>query len=155
LEFQRINRSDPERLFIIGKAGEATTAGRWYAWDLVTAQDGLTIKKAVGFNRNKIAGVATQTVASGEYVPVQVWGYNSSARCKGGDGSATSKLTPGVPMHFNTSGYCALKFARTSGAVKADYGKKACGFAIAPTNTAAMLTQESTSGAYKVFITCL
>lgn len=155
MEFQRVNRSDPERIYVIAKAGEALTAGRWYAWDMVTAQDGVTVKKAVGFNRNNIAGVAVLTVASGDYSPMQVWGYHGSARCAGGDGSATSKLSAGVPMHFNTSGYAARKAARTSAGAKNDYGKFCCGIAIAPTNTAAINTQESTSGAFKVFIRCL
>lgn len=155
MEFQRVNRSDPERIFVVAKAGLATTAGRWYAWDMVTAGDGVTIAKPAGFNLNNIAGVAMLSVASGEYLPMQVWGYNANARGLGGDGSATSKLSAGVPVHFPASGFAARKFARTSGAVKADYGKFPCGIAIAPTNTAAMATQESTSGAYKMFIKCI
>jgi len=43
----------------------------------------------------------------------------------------------------------------TSAGAKNDYGKFCCGIAIAPTNTAALNTQETTSGAFKVFIKCL
>lgn len=155
MEFQRVNRSDPERIFVVAKAGIAIVTGRWYAWDMITAADGLTVLKPVGFNRNNIAGVAIESVASGEYTPLQVWGYNANARCLGGDGSATSKCSAGVPLHFNTSGHCARKLARTSAAAKSDAGKNICGYVIAAANTAAITTQESTSGAYKVFIKCI
>ncbi len=156
MEFQRVNRSDPERIYMVAKAGLAHVVGRWYAWDNVTAQDGVSTAKPKGFNRNCIAGVAVQAVASGEYGLLQIWGFNTNCKGQGGDGSATSKLTAGSPCVFATSGHAIQRCSRLSAVPKADYGKTGiCAVAIKPTNTAALNTQESTSGQFTMFIRCL
>lgn len=158
MEIQRVNRDDPERIFMTFKNSYSTasfTVGQWAAYDLVTDADGVSVTKPAGFNRAGIAGVATGTIAHGSYGLFQVWGYRADARCLGGSDYEASKLSAGQPMHFNTSGFAARAVAHNSAAAKAFYGKKSCGWAIAPANTAAIATQAGTSGQYKVMITCL
>lgn len=158
MEIQRLNRTDPERIFMTFKNSYSTaslTPGQWAAHDVTTDQDGVGITKPAARNRAHIAGVVNHTIAHNGYGLVQVWGFRADARCLGGTGDGTSKLSAGTPMHFNTSGFAARAFAATTGAVKADYGHKVCGFAMVAANTAAIATQAGTSGEYKVMITCL
>ena len=157
MEIQRVNRSDPEQIFMTFKNSYSTatmTVGQWCAYDLVTDQDGVGVTKPAGFNRAAIAGVVTKNIAHNGFGLVQVWGHRTDARCLGGSGYETSKLSAGQPMHFNTSGFAARARAHNSAAVKAFYGAPV-GFAVAPTNTAAIATQFATSGQYTVLIRCL
>lgn len=158
MEFQRINKSDPERIFMSFYNSYSTasfTSGQWAAHDLVTDGDGVSVTKPGGANRNMLAGCANGTIASAAYGLFQVWGYRADARCKGGSGLGTSKISAATPLVMKTSGFAAQARANISADVKADYGARACAFAVGPANTAAIATQAATSGAYKVMITCL
>jgi hypothetical protein len=156
MEIQRINRDDPERIFMSFKNSYSTasiTPGQWVAHDVVTDQDGVGVTKPGGQARSTIAGVANHTIAHNGFGLVQVWGYRADARCVGGTGSATSKLSVGTPMYFRTSGFAAHGLG--SGISETFNTRKVCGFSIVPANTAAIVTQAGTSGAYKVMINCL
>ena len=149
---------NPERIYMTFQNSYSTasaTVGQWFGMDFVTDQSGLAVTKLAGFNRAMPAGVATATIAPGGFGVFQVWGYRTDARCLGGSGLGTSKLSAGTPLHFATSGFAAQAFAATTDAVKADYGHKVAGFVYAPTNTAAIATQAGTSGQYTIQITCL
>lgn len=158
MEFQRLRREDPERIFIVVKNSYSTASfsnGQWAAWDIVTDKDGVAVTKAGGACRASIAGVMVETVAHQDYGLCQVWGYKADARCLGGSGSITSKITAGSPLVFRTSAFAARNRPRSSGALKSKHGARIIGVAIGPLNTAAIDTQFATSGAYQVLVRCL
>ena len=154
----RLNATGPERVFISVKNTYQTatlTPGQWVAYDIATDKDGVSVTKPVGASRVAIAGVMIDSVAHTLNGLCQIWGYTDNARCLGGSGSLTSKITAGQPLKFATSGFGAQAFARNSAALKSGHGKFACGIGIEPTNTAAIDTQAGTSGAYKVLVRCM
>ena len=133
----------------------AMSNGQWVGWDIVTDQDGYSITKISGAIRGAVAGCVVQPIAIGEYGLLQVWGYKRDARCTGGSGSVTSKLTVGRPMYISTSAFSVRAMERTSVPLKTDYGKFPVGVCIAPLNTAGKTTSAATSVQYKVLIRCL
>lgn len=156
--FQRLNESDPERIFISVKNSYSTatlTAGQWAAYDLVTDQDGVAVTKPTVGNRSMVAGVVVEPIAHNNHGKVQVWGWRTDAQCLGGSGSLTSKVTVGAPLKFAASGFAAQAFARNSAQLKSAHGKRPVGIFVVPTNTAALATQAGTAGQGTVFITCL
>ena len=156
--FQRLNESDPERIFVSVKNSYSTatlTAGQWAAYDLVTDQDGVGVTKPVGASRSFVAGVCIESIAHNAFGKVQVWGFRDDAQCLGGSGSLTSKLTAGQAMKFAVSGFAAQAYARTAAQVNSAHGRRPVGICMAPTNTAALATQAGTAGQYTVMITCL
>lgn len=158
MEFQRTNRSDPERIFVIVRNSYSTatlTNGQWAGWDIVTDKDGVNVTKISGAIRAAPAGCAVESIPSGNFGLIQVWGYKSDARCLGGSGSITSKITQGAPLKFPTSAFAARAFARNSAQLKSIHGKFPCAVAIEPLNTAAIATQFATSGQYEVIVRCL
>ena len=159
MEFQRLNRTDPERIFVVVQNSYSTASfsdGQWAAWDLVTDKDGVAITKPNGQLRAAVAGVVVETIAHGNYGLMQVWGYKSNARCLGGTGLGTSKISNATPLAMVTSGFAAQAIAQTSNTiVGTDYARFPCGLGIEPLNTAAIATQAGTSGAYEVFVKCL
>lgn len=159
MEFARVNRSDPERIFVVVRNSYSTATlnnGHWCGWDIVTDKDGYNVTKVSGAIRGAVAGVAVQSIAPGDYGLIQVWGFKRDAKCTGGSGSVTSKLTIGRPMYFLTSGLAAARaMERTSTPLKTDYGKFPVAICIEPLNTAAKSTSAATSAFYKILIRCL
>ena len=159
MEIQRVNQTDPERVFMSFKNSYSTasfTAGQWGAHDVSVDQDGVSVTKPAGRDRAMIAGVANHTIAHGSYGLFQVWGYRADARCLGGTGLGTSKLSEGTAMHFLTSGFAAQAMALTSATIVDSFtARRVCGINMTAANTAAIFTQAGTSGQYKVMITCL
>ncbi len=161
MEYQRSNRSDPERFFMVVRNSYSTAAmsnGQWVGWDIVTDQDGYSITKISGAIRNSVAGCVAQPIAIGDYGLIQVWGYKRDARCTGGSGSLTSKLTIGAPMYFATSGFSPRALQRTIATTVLKTLTGFCnpiGICIAPLNTAGKSTSAATSAQYKVLVRCL
>ena len=158
MEFQRVNRSDPERIFMVVRNSYSTAAftnGQWCGWDIATDQDGVNITKITATVRCAPAGCVVQNIPVGDYGLIQIWGYKADARCLGGCGSVTSKLTVGRPMYFDTSRFCPRAMERTSVPLKLDHGKFPAGICIAPKNTAGKTTSFATSAQYKVLVRCL
>ena len=86
--FQRINRTDPEKVFIVVKNSYSTaslTNGQPVSWDWATDADGVGVTKPTaiatcgGFG---FAGVAAETIAAGAYGLIQVYGYHSAVRVR-------------------------------------------------------------------------
>ena len=96
---QRINRSDPEKIFIVVKNTYSTaslTNGQAVIWDYATDADGVGVTKPTDtfavkalHNGTAFAGIAAQTIASGAYGLIQVYGYHSAVRVR--------SWTAGVP----------------------------------------------------------
>jgi hypothetical protein len=142
--FQRINRSDPDKVFVIGKNGYTTAAltnGQGVMWGL-TAADGVTVTRPTARATN--AGVAAAGVVSaasiavGGYGLVQVYGYHSAVRTRTVTGG-TPAIAAGRPLVLPVAGsvFC-LESVATGSAVILTYPM---GFALAansPFTTAAI-----------------
>ena len=158
MEFQRVNRTDPERIFVVVRNSWSTAAltnGQWCSWDIITDKDGVGVTKPIGINRATVAGCAVETINSGDYGLIQVWGYKSDCLGKGGSGLNTSKLTEGCAVQFATSAFAPQLFPALDTAVlKSTRGLFPCAICIEPLNTASEDT-TFTSASYEMLIRCL
>lgn len=87
----RINRSNPEKVFVVAKNSYATASlsdGQAVVWDFATDADGVGVTKPTdgtgraGHYGTAFAGIASETIAAGEYGLIQVYGYHSSTRVR-------------------------------------------------------------------------
>jgi hypothetical protein len=152
---QRVNRTDPERIFVVVKNSYSTAAlaaNQWVSWDNLTDEDGISVTKPNGELRYSVAGVAVEAIAAGDYGLIQVWGYRNGARCSGGSGLVTSKVSEGTVLVCKTSGF-AVQACHSTITVK-PYHLFPVGNAMTPSNTAAKAT-SATTWVGKVFVKCL
>jgi hypothetical protein len=93
--FSRINRSNPEKIFIVAKNSYATaslTNGQAVMWDYATDADGVGVTlTATGTGRaghygTAFAGIAAETIAANAYGLLQVYGYHSAVRVRNNTG---------------------------------------------------------------------
>lgn len=90
MQFQHINRSDPEKVFIVAYNSTSTayTVGQAVIWDYATDADGVgTTVPTDGTGRaghygTAFAGIATGTIAASDYGLLQVYGYHSAVRVR-------------------------------------------------------------------------
>ena len=84
---QRVNRTNPEKVFLVAKNSYDTaslTNGQAVIWDYATDADGVGVTKPTdqtaraGSLGTAFAGIAAETIASGDYGLLQVYGYHSS-----------------------------------------------------------------------------
>jgi len=115
-------------------------------------RDGLAVTKPSGELRQAVAGVVVETIANGDYGLIQVWGYRNGARCSGGSGLVTSKVSSGTVLVCKTAGF-AVAAAHSTITVK-PYHLFPVGHGIVPANTAAKAT-SATTWVGKVFVKCL
>ena len=86
--FQRINRTDPEKIFIIVKNSWSTAAladGYCVQWDFTTDKDGVGVTQPTTMSAslgNAVAGIAAEAIAVGEYGLVQVYGYHAAVHAR-------------------------------------------------------------------------
>lgn len=89
--FQRINRTDPEKIFIVVKNSYSTAAlsnGQAVVWDYATDADGVGVTKPTdgtgraGHYGSAFAGIAAEAIAAGSYGLLQVYGYHSAVRVR-------------------------------------------------------------------------
>lgn len=86
--FQRINRTDPEKVFVVAKNSWSTaslTNGQAVRWDYTTDKDGVGVTKPTAnavSHGVSIAGIAAETIAHGSYGLIQVYGYHSAVRVR-------------------------------------------------------------------------
>lgn len=79
--FQRVNRSDPERMFVVMLSNETCAADDNVQLELASASvDGLKIRLPDTANEYAFIGVADAAITSGNYGLVQVYGYRSTSR---------------------------------------------------------------------------
>ena len=100
MELQRLNRSDPEKIFMVFKnsyASASLTNGQATIIDYATDADGVGITKPTAtfavkalHNGAAFAGIVAETIAAGSYGLVQVYGYHSAVRVR--------SWTGGVPV---------------------------------------------------------
>lgn len=158
MEFQRVNRGDPERIFIIVRNTYSTAsivANQWVAWDLVTDKDGVSVTKILLDLRHAVAGVMAETVANTAFGAMQIFGYRSGARCSGGSGLNTSKVSEGTYLYCKTSGFAVHGLHTLASTVTIKpWQLDKVGVALSPTNTAAKAT-SATTWVGNVFVKCL
>lgn len=155
--FAQVNNAAPEAIFIIVTNSYSTSAfadGDWCGWDIVTDKTGATVTKATGAIRAAVAGCNVGALASGAIGKIQVWGYKSNAKCKGGSGSVTSKLSAGFALYMATGDLAIQARPRTLTAMKLPYAEKRAGVFIEPLNTAAKATSATTFRG-EVMIQCI
>lgn len=122
--FQRINRTDPEKLFLVVYNSYSTaslTNGQAVIWDFATDADGVgvTMPSARATNAGVAgAGVAAETIASGAYGLMQTYGYHSAVRTRSATGGSPA-IAAGRPLALNAAGsvFCLESMSTASTAV--------------------------------------
>jgi hypothetical protein len=156
--FARINRSNPEKIFVVAKNSYSTAAlsnGQAVIWDWTTDMDGVgvtrataTVNEAAGTD---IAGIAVEAIAAGDYGLLQVYGYHSAVRVR------TLTSTGHV---YHESRHPVAKGSRLAGGLTAGFTLEG----VTPAETAqvidgcgvALAAQASfTTKAVAVFLKCL
>lgn len=80
--FQRVNQSDPERVFIIAKNTEGSTLAvdTVCAWETASASiDGVAIRQPDSSHAGSIVGIVDAAITDGNFGLVQVYGYRSTS----------------------------------------------------------------------------
>jgi len=158
LVLQRVNQTDPERIFVVMKNSYSTaslSANQWVAHDVLTDEDGVGVTKISGVLRHSVAGVAVETIAAGAYGLIQVWGYRTGVRSSGGSDLAVSKISEGTFLYVKTSGFACHGLHTIASTVTIPAWRlDKVGVAMSPANTAAKAT-SATTWVGKAFIKCL
>jgi hypothetical protein len=123
--WQRVNRSDPEKMFVVVKNSWSTatvTNGQPVMWDYITDQDGVGVTRGVagpakhgGF---AMAGVMAESVAAGSYGLCQVYGYHSAGIAQAITGGGTTVAT-GTPLGLQTATFVLTPIAVSMGSASA------------------------------------
>ncbi len=157
--FQRVNRTNPEKIFIVAKNSYVTaslTNGQAVIWDWTDDGDGVGVTLATATENvsqgTDVAGIATETIASGDDGLLQVYGYHSAVRVRTMTTATThiyiesrlavAKGTPlvgGISTVFCLEGVTSAETAQVL---------QPCGFALAA-------QAETTTAAIAVFLKCL
>jgi len=85
--YNRINDGSPERVFIVVYNSWATaslTNGQCVRWDYTTDCDGVGVTRCTDTASGGLgaAGVVAETIASGAYGLLQIYGYHSAVRVR-------------------------------------------------------------------------
>jgi len=118
--FNRINDGSPERVFIVVYNSWATaslTNGQCVRWDYTDDVDGVGVTRATstvsgGF---AAAGVVAETIASGAYGLLQIYGYHSAVRVRTMTASGHAfhenrePVAAGIPLAYDITAdvFCA------------------------------------------------
>ena len=79
--FQRLNRTDPERIFMVMRSNEACAADDCLILETNSDSiDGVRVRLPDTGLLHAFVGVADAAIASGSYGLVQVYGYRSTSR---------------------------------------------------------------------------
>lgn len=152
LLFQRINRSSPEKIFVVvynSYSTAAITVGQSVIWDFATDADGVGVTRPTARATNAgmaMAGVVAEaTIAAGGYGLLQVYGYNSAVRMRTVTGG-TPAIVAGRPLIINVAGsvFC-LESVSTASTVALTFP---CGFSLGATS-------GFTTAAKAAFLKCL
>ena len=90
----RINRTDPEKVFIVvmNSQADAMTNGQAVQWDFAADADGVGVTKPTagtgraGHYGTAFAGIAAETIAASDFGLLQVYGFHSAVRVRTGTG---------------------------------------------------------------------
>lgn len=78
--FQRINRTDAERVFSICQNVSAATvsAGAVVVWDISASIDGVRVSQPATATLSLIVGAAAEAIVDSAYGKIQLYGYHSA-----------------------------------------------------------------------------
>lgn len=146
--FQRVNRTDAEKVFVVvyNASGGAFTTGQVLQWDVGASADGIRVTTPATAGLSAFAGLASAGIANAAYGLAQVYGYTASASLKP---DITTALVAGsilLPVDASAD----LSGAATGGWDASD-GKT--GFMIALQTNTTMTTPVAS--AHKVFVRAL
>lgn len=146
--FQRINRTDAEKVFVVvyNASGGNFTVGQTMVWDCGVSADGIRVTTPAAATLSAFAGLAQAAIANGAYGLAQVYGYSSTASVKP---DVTTALAAGKIL-IPKDGSADLSCDGAAGIASAD-GKT--GFIIAMQTNTTMTTPAAS--AHKVFIRAL
>ena len=119
-----MRRTDAERLFIVVYNTYTTatlTNGQGVIWDFATDKDGLGVTRPTARATNAGmagAGIIAESIASGGYGLMQVYGYHSAVRMRTVTGG-TPAIVGGRPLVINVAGsvFCLESVSTASTAV--------------------------------------
>jgi len=146
--FQRINRTDPEKVFIIVKAQEALSVGRPVCLHFTGTDDGLlgALCNAAA-DCTAVIGIANTNIAADEYGLVQVYGFRSDGKVSCGTTAAAGGN--GAILSPNTGSTAGLLYMSASvGAATAVQPT----FLLAASASAATTASTDASGSVGIFI---
>ena len=79
---KRLNRTDPERIFVAVLCNEANSADDAVALETASASiDGIKVRQPDTGLLYTFVGLSDASLASGSYGLVQIYGYRSTSRC--------------------------------------------------------------------------
>lgn len=115
--YSRINRSDPDKVFMVVKNSYSTAAlsnGQAVIWDFLTDADGVGVTKPTAIATNAgfaFAGIVTEDIAIGGYGLIQIYGYHSGIRAHSIT-AGTPAIAKGRPLCLNAAGgeFCMESF---------------------------------------------
>lgn len=120
--FQRVNRSNPEKVFVVAYNSYSTAAitnGQFVNWDFITDSDGVGVTMPLARATNAGVGaagvVASASIAAGDYGLIQVYGYHSAVRVRSVTGGIPA-IAKGRPLVANVAGsvFCLESVATSS-----------------------------------------
>lgn len=90
--FQRVNRSDAEKIFIVALnvSGSTMTAGYACVFDVGASTDGVRVTKAQAATLQAFAGLVDSDIANSAYGLVQIYGYRASGYLYSSTGSSAA-----------------------------------------------------------------
>lgn len=142
MKFQRINRADPEKVFVVVKNAYSTaalTSGQVVQWAYNATDDGLAVSRPTSTKRDLVAGVVEGTVAIGGYGEIQCYGHNANCLVSGG-----TDVAVGDKLVTKTGVFNLIKANTTNSAVPSILGI-----------VAGQAFTTSTAAAKKVFLKCM
>lgn len=157
--FMRVNRTNPEKIFVVAKNSYSTaslTNGQVVIWDWTTDVDGIGATLATATDLvaagQDVAGIASETITSGNYGLLQVYGYHSAVRVRTMTADTAHQYTEsaapvakGTPLVGGVSAAFCLEGITPAASAQ---HLRPCGFAFAA-------NALFTTAAIAVFLKCL
>ena len=81
--FQRLNRSDPEKVFMVARNSEGATqnADDVCSWETASASiDGTRVRQPDTSTAGNVVGIVDAAITDGSYGLVQIYGYRTTSR---------------------------------------------------------------------------
>ena len=139
--FQRVNRSNPEKIFVVAKNSYSTaslTNGQAVIWDYATDADGVGVTKPTdgtgraGHYGTAFAGIAAETITAGSYGLLQVYGYHSAVRVRTQTGTNPA-IAAGTGLAQVLDVFCLQSYPAAAAATSTLtlHNAQWCGFALA------------------------
>ena len=143
--FQRVNRSDAEKVFLIVQnvSGSSFSSGQTCVWDISASVDGVRATTAATATLSLLVGATAEAIANSSYGKVQSYGLNTQVYVSNGTAGGTDIAAGNILIPVNAAGHLFYSAASDG---KTGFAYAAEAFATATTPAAAVK---------KVFLRCL